>query len=287
MWGSLKTLLRDQLNPEELRALYKSFDIIGDIAIIRVQNFLEPKAPLVAEAIMETHKRVKTVLLQTSPVLGKFRLRKLQWIAGENRTETVHREFGCLFKVDLNHVYFSPRLCYERMRVAKLVRPNEVVANLFAGVGCFSIVMARFSKVDKVHSIDINSVAVAYMQENVMLNKVKRQVIPLLGDAKEIVEKQLRNVADRVLMPLPEKAYEYLDQALIALKPSGGYIHYYAFEHARKDEKPVEKVKARVSEKLRKLKAEFNIPFGRIVRPTGPNWYQVVIDIQVASNSAV
>ncbi|MCK5563116.1 class I SAM-dependent methyltransferase family protein, partial [Candidatus Bathyarchaeota archaeon] len=221
MWGSLKTLLRDQLNPEELRALYKSFDIIGDIAIIRVQNFLEPKAPLVAEAIIKTHKRVKTVLLQTSPVLGKFRLRKLQWIAGENRTETVHREFGCLFKVDLEHVYFSPRLSYERMRVAKLVRPNEVVANLFAGVGCFSIVMARFSKVDKVHSIDINPVAVGYMQENVMLNKVKRQVIPLLGDAKEIVEKQLRNVADRVLMPLPEKAYEYLDQALVALKPSG------------------------------------------------------------------
>jgi len=287
MWGSLKTLLRDQLNPEELRALYKSFDIIGDIAIIRVQNFLEPKAPLVAEAIIKTHKRVKTVLLQTSPVLGKFRLRKLQWIAGENRTETVHREFGCLFKVDLEHVYFSPRLSYERMRVAKLVRPNEVVANLFAGVGCFSIVMARFSKVDKVHSIDINPVAVGYMQENVMLNKVKRQVIPLLGDAKEIVEKQLRNVADRVLMPLPEKAYEYLDQALVALKPSGGHIHYYTFEHATKDEKPVEKVKARVSEKLRKLKAEFNIPFGRIVRPTGPNWYQIVIDIQITSNSAI
>jgi len=287
MKKDLKSILKEKLQPQELNSLIKSFDIIGDIAIIRVQNVLKPKAPLVAEAIMGTHKRVKTVLLQTSPVLGEFRLRKLQWIAGENRTETVHREFGCLFKVDLNHVYFSPRLSYERMRIAKLVRPNEVVANLFAGVGCFSIVMARFSKVDKVHSIDINSVAVGYMQENVRLNKVKRQVIPLLGDAKEIVEKQLRNVADRVLMPLPEKAYEYLDHALIALKPSGGHIHYYAFEHATKDEKPVEKVKARVSEKLRKLKAEFNIPFGRIVRPTGPNWYQVVIDIQVVSNSVV
>ena len=287
MKKDLKSILKEKLQPQELNSLIKSFDVIGDIAIIRVQNILKPKAPLVAEAIMETHKQVKTVLLQTSPVLGEFRLRKLQWITGENRTETVHREFGCLFKVDLKHVYFSPRLSYERMRVAKLVRPNEVVANLFAGVGCFSIVMARFSKVDKVHSIDINSVAVGYMQENVMLNKVKRQVIPLLGDAKEIVEKQLRNVADRVLMPLPEKAYEYLDQALIALKPSGGYIHYYAFEHAGKDEKPVEKVKARVSKKLRRLKAEFNIPFGRIVRPTGPNWYQIVIDIQVASNSAV
>lgn len=287
MHGSLRTLLKDKLNPEELRVLYKSYDIIGDITIIRVHDVLKPKAPLIAEAIMKTHKRVKTVLLQTCPVLGEFRLRKLQWIAGEKKTETVHREFGCLFKVDLNQVYFSPRLSYERMRIAKLTKTSEVAVNLFAGVGCFSIVMAKFSKIDRVYSIDINPVAVRCMQGNVILNKVMGQVIPIFGDAKEVVEKQLRSVADRVLMPLPGKAYEYLDQALIALKPSGGYVHFYAFEHATKDESPVEKVKARVSERLQKLKTGFDISFGRIVRTTGPNWYQVVIDIQVTSNSAL
>ncbi len=285
MLGSLKTLLKDKLEPRELKVLSKSYDIVGDIAVIRVDEILKPKAPVVAEAIMKTHKRVKTVLLQTSPILGEFRLRDLQWIAGENRTETIHKEFGCLFKVDLKQVYFSPRLSYERMRIAELAKPNEVVVNLFAGVGCFSIIMVKFSKVNKVYSIDINPTAVRYMRENVRLNKVEGRVIPIVGDAKEVVEKQLRSVADRVLMPLPEKAYEYLDQALIALKPSGGYIHYYAFEHATKNESPVEKVKARVSEKLRKLKTGFDIPFGRIVRTTGPNWYQIVIDIQITSNS--
>ncbi len=286
MYGNLKTLLKDKLNTEELRVLIKSYDIIGDIAIIRVHKSLKPKALLVAEAIIQTHKRVKTVLLQTSPVSGEYRLRKLQWIAGEKKTETVHREFGCSFKVDLKQVYFSPRLSYERIRIAEMAQPREVVVNLFAGVGCFSIVIARFSKVDKVYSIDINPVAVKYMQENILLNKVVGQVVPMLGDAKEVVEKQLRGVADRVLMPLPEKAYEYLDQALIALKPSGGYVHYYAFEHATKDESPVEKVKARVFEKLRKLKAGFDMPFGRVVRTTGPNWHQVVVDIRVDSNSS-
>jgi len=236
---------------------------------------------------MKTHKRVKTVLLQTSPVFGEFRLRDLQWIAGENETETVHREFGCLFKVDLKQVYFSPRLSHERVRIAKMAQPNEVVVNLFAGVGCFSIIMARFSKIDKVYSIDINPTAVRYMRENVELNKVEERVIPVVGDAKEVAEKRLKNLADRVLMPLPEKAYEYLEQALIALKPSGGYIHYYAFKHATKNENPVEMVKARVSEKLQKLKTEFDIPFSRIVRTTGPNWYQIVIDIQITSNSAL
>jgi tRNA (guanine37-N1)-methyltransferase len=279
--GSLKTLLKDKLKPEELGVLCKSYDIIGDIAVIRVHKILEPKAHLIAEAIMETHKRVRTVLLQTGPVSGEFRLRDLRWIAGENKTETVHKEFGCLFKVDLKQAYFSPRLSYERMRIARLVEPNEVCVNLFAGVGCFSLIMARFSKVDKVFSIDINPVAVRYMKENILLNKLVGRVIPLLGDAKEIVVQRLRGVADRVLMPLPERAFEYLDYALMALKPLGGFIHYYAFEHARRDESPVEKAEVKVSEKLRTLGAKFSVSFGRIVRTTGPNWYQVVLDIEI------
>ena len=92
-----------------------------------------------------------------------------------------------------------------------------------------------------------------------------------------------KNAADRVVMPLPEKAYEYLDYALLALKPTGGWIHYYDFEHASKKENPVEKVKAKVAEKLQKLGVDFVVKFGRVVRNTGPNWYQVVLDIQICS----
>jgi tRNA (guanine37-N1)-methyltransferase len=287
MHGSLKTLLRDKLTPQELSFLYKSYDIVGDIAIIRVHEILKQKAHFIAEAVMKTHKQVKTVLLQTGPVSGDFRLRKLEWIAGEKKTETVHKEFGCLFKVDLKEVYFSPRLSYERRRIAGLAKPNETVVNLFAGVGSFSIILAKFSEVSKVYSIDINPVAVRYMHENILLNKVVGKVVPLLGDAKEVVEKRLRSVADRVLMPLPEKALNFLSEALMALKPSGGIVHFYAFEHATKNESPVEKATTRVSEKLRKLKAEFEVPFGRVVRTTGPNWYQVALDVKVASGSDV
>ena len=82
-------------------------------------------------------------------------------------------------------------------------------------------------------------------------------------------------------MPLPEKAYEYLEYALLALKPTGGYIHYYAFEHSRKPEAPVEKIKAKVTEKLRNLNVDFDFPSQRIVRGTGPNWFQIVLDVKV------
>jgi len=279
--GGLRTVLADKLEPWELKLVYASYDVVGDIAVIRVPDSLQHRRETIAEAIMQTHKRVKTVLCQTGPISGDFRLRKLEWVAGEKKTEAIHKEHGCVFKVDLEACYFSPRLSYERMRIARLAQPDEVVVNMFAGVGCYSIIVAKHSKALKIYSIDVNPVAVQYMQENVKLNRVEERVVPVHGDAKKVIEERLRSVADRVLMPLPEKAYEYLDCAVLALKPVGGWIHYYDFEHAKKDENPIEKIESKVSKKLHELSVNFEVPFGRIVRGVGPNWFQIVLDIAV------
>jgi tRNA (guanine37-N1)-methyltransferase len=254
---------------------------VGDIAIIRLTESLRKYGEIIAKAIMGIHKNVRTVLAQTGPVAGDFRLRKLEYVTGENKTITFHRESGCIFHVDVKSCYFSPRLFYERMRIANLVGSGEVVVNMFAGVGCFSIIIAKHSDVAKVYSIDINPVAVGYMRENIRLNRVYGKVVPLLGDAKEIIEKSLHRVANRVLMPLPEKALEYLPYALLALRESGGWIHYYDFEHATKTENAVEKVKLKVADRLSSLGVNFEFLYGRIVRATGPNWHQVVLDIKI------
>jgi len=279
--GGLRTVLAGKLEPWELKLVYASYDVVGDIAVIRVPDSLQHRREVIAEAIMQTHKRVKTVLCQTGPISGGFRLRKLEWVAGEKKTEVIHKEHGCVFKVDLEACYFSPRLSYERMRIARLALPDEVVVNMFAGVGCYSIIVAKHSKALKIYSVDVNPVAIQYMQENVKLNRVEERVVPVHGDAKKVIEERLRSVADRVLMPLPEKAYEYLDCALLALKPVGGWIHYYDFEHAKKDENPIEKIESKVRKKLQEFSVSFEVPFGRIVRGVGPNWFQIVLDIAV------
>jgi len=275
----LKTLLAAAIPPEELNAIYNSYDIIGDIAVIRLNENSKKYGQIIAETIMKVHKNVKTVLAQVSPIHGDFRLRKLEYIAGENKTKTVHRESECIFAVDLASCYFSPRLFYERMRIAKLVRDGETVVNMFAGVGCFSIVIAKHSNAAKIYSIDINPTAVQFMKENIRLNRVNGKVVPIEGDAKDVIRQKLSNIADRVLMPLPEKALEYLPYAISALKSGVGWIHFYAFEHANRNENPVEKTIVKVADKLQKLHASFEIPFGRVVRTIGPNWYQTVVDI--------
>ena len=224
----LREELRGQLSDEELRQ-FRAFDVVGDIAIVKLPEKLLPKKHLIGQALIEVHSNVRTVLNQISPVRGEFRTRELEVIAGEPRTETIYREGGCSFKVDLAKAYFSPRLATERLRMAKLVKPGEVVINLFAGVGCYSVLIAKYSKASRVYSIDKNPSAFEYMCENIRINKVGDIVVPILGDARDVVENRLAGQADRVLMPLPEFARDFFDVALKALKPAGGVIHFYDF----------------------------------------------------------
>lgn len=268
-----------QLPLEERNKVYSSFDIIGDIAIIKHNN--TQNAKIVANQILATHKNIKTVFTPVTRITGDFRVRKLELLAGENKTSTTHRESGCIFNVDVEKCYYSPRLSYEHLRIAELASSDEVVVNMFAGIGCFSIALAKKQSQTKVYSIDLNPVAFEYMQKNIKLNGVFGRVVPILGDSREIIKGQLQGIADRVLMPLPEKALEYLTVALAALKKSGGWIHYYDFQHAIGREDPIEKTKLKITEKLDSLRIRYEFVNSRIIRPTGPNWFQTVIDVRI------
>jgi len=256
-----------------------AYDIIGDIAIIKPTPGFQGNAAEIAGKIVATNRRVRTVLRQATPVSGEYRTRTLEWILGEKKTETVHREHGCQFKVDLARVYFSPRLLYERIRVARKVARNETVINMFAGVGCFSIIIAKYSQASKVFSMDINPEAVRYMLENIYLNKVAGRVSTILGDSRAITELHLRARADRVLMPLPAKAIAYLNAAIVALKPKCGNIHVYDFVHAKRIENPLQKTLDKIAPKLSQFGLNVIRKDMRIVRTVGPNWYQTVVDL--------
>ena len=277
----LRKVICNILSYENAGAICSSFDVIGDVAILRRPHDSQRNTQSIANTILCRHRNVKTVLLQTSPVKGELRLRHLRYVAGENKTVTLHKEFGCIFAVDVEKCYFSPRLSYERMRIAKMVTPGETVINMFAGVGCFSVLIAKQTKPEKIFSIDINPKAFHFQQENIRINRVYDRITPLQGDSKDIIISRLQHVADRVLMPLPEKAFEYLPFALLALKTSGGWIHYYGFEHANKSEDPIKKTRLKVEKALEELCVSFKVPFIRVIRSTGPNWFQLVADVRV------
>lgn len=199
-----------------------SFDIIGEVAIIRLDDDIVAHADKVGEALMETFPRLRTVALDQG-VKGELRVRDIRVVAGAPSTETVHQEHGVRLKVDPAKEYFNPRLANERMRIASLVKPGEKVVDMFAGVGPFSIMIAKHAQPAVVYAMDLNHDAVEHMRANVQLNKVTT-VVPLEGDAVELLSGIV--CADRIIMNLPHSAREYFADALTKLN-MGGTIHLY------------------------------------------------------------
>jgi tRNA (guanine37-N1)-methyltransferase len=226
---TLREATRDRLPSDLISELPHSIDIIGDIAIVELAPALEPYSEPIAKALVEINPHVRLVLRKSGNVSGTYRTREFQTVLGRDGTETVHNEFACHYKVDVSTVYFNPRLGNERRRVAGEVKVGETIVDMFAGVGPYSVLIAKVKPQTKVYAIDINPSAVRYLRENVLINEVADRVVPILGDAGEVSRTQLHNVADRVVMNLPSRAEEFVESAIQLLKPSGGVIHFYQF----------------------------------------------------------
>jgi tRNA (guanine37-N1)-methyltransferase len=273
----LKKALEDVLSVNESEELFSAFDQVGDIIIVRIPDSLLSKKKIIGEALLEQVKTAKSVFYQSSSVEGEFRTRKLEILAGEDKTETEYKEFGCRFIVDVEKAFFSPRLSTERDRIADLVQEGETVINMFGGVGMFSIIIAK-RKNCTVYNIDINPIAAKLCEKNIELNKLKGKVISINGDAAKIIEEQLRDKGDRVLMLLPERSDEFLNSAISSTK-NKGVIHYYSHIHA--DEKSNA---AKLSEKhysdITPIKSK--MLDSKIVRAVGPRYYQTVVDVKIS-----
>jgi tRNA (guanine37-N1)-methyltransferase len=274
----LKNMLSNILSSDEVSQVYSAFDQIGDIVIIKIPDNLMPKKKLIADMILAHVKSAKAVFAQVSPVKGDYRVRHIEFVAGENRTITEYKEHGCRFRVDVAKTYFSPRLSTERLRIANMVSEGETIVNMFAGVGTYSILMARMNKTCKVYSIDSNAVAAELCEVNAKLNKVQDRVVSIHGDAGKVIKDELAGQADRVLMPLPERAKEFVDSAVLALKKKG-VVHY--FIHIKADNKKTSQELGLHDAHNAFVKYNHIVQQVRVVRGVGPRIYQIVADVSV------
>jgi tRNA (guanine37-N1)-methyltransferase len=276
---SLAELLKDELPKTLLPKLPHAADLVGDIGIVEIPSELQLYKDIIGEAILGANKNLQTVLAKAGAVSGSRRLREFTMIAGVQKTETIHSEYGCRFYVDVAKTYFSPRLSYEHNRVASLVQEGETVVDLFSGIGPFAIMTARRHKNVKVYAVDINPDAVAFLKKNIRLNRVDGKVHPILGDATQVASKKLAGVADRIIMNLPESAIGFVDAACHALKPQGGIVHFYSFTTASVSSRDTQNMFAEAVKKSGRKVAEFL--FCRSVRETAPHENQVVLDVRV------
>jgi tRNA (guanine37-N1)-methyltransferase len=276
---NLTQALQGNLPSDLLANLPQAFDTIGDIVVIDIPPNLKAYEHVIGEAILKTHKNIKTVLAKAGDISGVFRVRDYTLLAGENKTTTVHREFGCQYHVDLANAYFSPRLSHEHERVTSLVGNGETIVDLFAGVGPFSVLISKRHADAKVYAVDLNPDAVELLKLNVRVNKVEGRVFPICADAREIAATKLKGIADRVIMNLPETAIYFIDAACNAVKPEGGVVHFYGFVRSPGS---IDDLTQRFSELVEKngRKVEGFI-CSRSIRETAPFESQVVLDVKI------
>ncbi len=272
-------LLNDKLPPNLRSGLPHSLDIVGDIAVVEIPRELEEHKTIIGQAILATNKQLTTVLAKAGAVRGEYRLRKFETIAGIDKTTTVHREHGCLFHVDLAKAYFSPRLSYEHDRVASSVEKGETVLDMFAGVGPFSILIAKKHSDVHVYATEINPEAFKLLKKNMLSNRVATNLEPILGDVRQTSQERLKGTIDRVIMNLPEKAIEYVDVACNVIKPDGGIMHYYELTDTST---PLERAETRLEEVVKQADRSVEKPMrSRIVRGVAPFAWQVVVDARI------
>ena len=288
-------ILEQRRSIEDVVGFRPSYEMVGDIAVLTDVDLSEANEQLVAHALMNLHKNIKVVAKRISPVEGVFRKRKMKIIAGENRTETMHRENGCRYKLDLEKVYFNPRLATERNRVASKVERSgkEEIIDMFAGVGSFSIQIAKRAPQSHVTAIDINPDAILYLRENIKLNGV-RNIEAIEGDIREIYEQFRNKTTDRIIMNLPKSAYLFLKEALSMLNPQGGIIHFYDVESSYVSDEKKKLIEVAITKAKEKLTAkikeaceregfhfQLNILEARKVKPYAPYAYIIGIDTAI------
>jgi tRNA wybutosine-synthesizing protein 2 len=281
--NKLKKNLRDILTEEELRLLPRGFQSLGEIIIIKLNPALIEKEKIIANKYLELLPRIRSVYINRGKIIGTFRApESIQFLDGEDNPIVEHKEHEIIYRFDITKIMFSKGNLKERKFLATLVKKGEVIVDMFAGIGYFSLPIAKHSLVEKIYSIEINPESYKYLVENIKLNHLEEKIQPIKGNCKiEVIKLSKSGIkADRVIMGVFPAPKEYINEALSLVKNEGTIFHYEGVVEEEKYMILFDEFQ-NVAEKKGfncELKAH------RFVKSYGPKLYHVVLDIFVLKN---
>ncbi|MFP3872177.1 MAG: class I SAM-dependent methyltransferase [Candidatus Natronoplasma sp.] len=258
---------RLDLPEKEKEILPNRWEMIGEVLLIKLPEELHGKKEEIGGAYAEV-LGAKTVMLQGG-IEGRKREPKVEKIYGKE-TETVHLENGISYKLDTADIMFSSGNIDERIRMAEVVEEGEVIIDMFAGIGYFSLPMAVHGDPDKVYALEINPTAFHYLRDNIKLNGVEKIVEAWHGDNRDFSFKG----ADRVVMGYLHETWKYLDKAVGFIEDEGT-IHYHT---TCLDSDFPEGVKEELEDDLDE---DFEILTIKKIKSYAPHVFHAVADVRV------
>lgn len=276
----LKDALIGVLTEEELSILPRGFQNVGEVVIIKLNPLLMEKKSLIAEKYLELLPSVKSVYLNSGKVKGQFRTpERIEYLVGVENSIIKHKEHGVVYKFDFTKIMFSMGNLSERKFLATLVQEGEIIVDMFAGVGYFSLPIAKHAKPKTIYSIELNPNSFKYLTENIELNHFEDVITPINGDSKIVVIKLSNSglKADRVIMGVFPAPKDFVKEALTLAKVEGTIYHYEGIAEKEKYLDLFNEFKeiANASDFKCEILAK------RFVKSYGPGLYHIVLDINV------
>ncbi|MFW5928181.1 MAG: class I SAM-dependent methyltransferase [Thermoplasmatota archaeon] len=257
-----------ELDEENKKLLPDRWEILGDVALIKLPEDVIKYKEKIGEVYAEV-LGAKTVLLQ-GRIEGIKRKPNVEIIYGEE-TETVHIENRIKYKMDTSKLMFSSGNIDERVRMSEIDVKDEVIVDMFAGIGYFTLPLAYHGNPKKIYSLEINPVSYSYLNENVQLNEVEDVVDTWKGDNRDFGKE---NIGDIVVMGYLHDTWRFLPKALDLLNKNG-IIHYHSLA---KDKNYPKNIKKELSKNIDK---DFIIDDIRKIKSYAPHVFHVVVDVEV------
>lgn len=276
----LKEKLKEELTKEDLDVLPRGFQTIGSVMILKLKSNLIGKKVIIAKTCLELLPYIKSVYINLGKVKGEFREpEKIEYLAGEDKPIIEHKEHAVIYRFDFTKIMFSKGNLKERRLLATFVKDGELIVDMFAGIGYFSLPIARHSNAEKIYSIELNPLSYKFLEENIKLNHFEDKITPINGDSKvEVIKLSNSGIkADRVIMGVFPAPKDFIKEALTLAKDEGTMYHYEGV--ADKDE--FMELFREFEEIVVKAGYFCELKSNRFVKSYGPNLYHVVLDILV------
>jgi len=268
----LKSKLK--LDEKESNLLPRGYQIIGKILLIKLKPALLKHKKIIGKTILAMFPYIHSVCL-IKEIKNIERKPKIEIIAGCKNTQTLHKEHGCQFLLDVSKIMWSQGNKEERLRLIKIVKSKETIVDMFAGIGYFSIFIAKYSKPRKIYTIDINPVAIEYLRKNIWLNKVEDKIEVLEGDCRKF-SNLLKNTADRIIMGYLFNTEKFLPYAFRIAKEDA-VIHF----HKTVKEEEIDEIKGKIIKIGTRNKVKIKVLKIKKVKSYAPKIWHVVFDLKV------
>ncbi len=257
-----------------LTKLPSSYQVVGHVLLLKLPKIKSLKQKRkVALAILALIPYVKTVC-EIKDIKGEYRQPSVIILAG-NGTVTTHKENDILYKLDAANIMFSKGNLNERKRLINQVKDGELIIDMFAGIGYFSLGLAKYSKAREIIAIEKNAEAYNYFAENIMLNKLTN-VSAMQGDCT-IAAPALKGMADRIIMGYLPGTDKFLPYAMLMAKNSC-IVHYHnTYKTNELWKKPIGEIESAA----KKFGFSAAILTKKKVKSYAPNVWHVVVDFRV------